>query len=1367
MNYTSHCLHHLFEEQVQRSPQATAIIFENTEFSYEALDRRANQFANRLRSEGVGPGTLVGLHLERSVEMVVAVLGVLKAGACNVLLDTNLPEKRLKHLINQSAVPLIVSGRLQSNQLQGEPIIIDGKALLQFIEKEDDGPVATKSTSEDAAYIAFTSGSTGEPKGVIIPHRAVARCLVWAEEVFHFNKNDRFVLNFFRAPEELFFPLLTGSTVILSPPGAERDPSLLIETIEKHKITVLGMTPSLLNALLNHPQVSECKSLRHVYCAGEILTSDIQQRFFSHLSAKLYNAYGLAEAPYTSIWQCRPDDDRKIVPVGYPLDVSLKVLNEALEPVEPSEVGEIFIGGAGLTLGYLNQPTITASRFETIDGNNYYRTGDQAIQGPDLELILLGRTDLQVQIGGIRTELGEIESALRNFSIVQEAAVTWAENRLVAYLQVESENKVNKDDLKAFLQTSLPSYLIPSAFFIIDKMPLTMTGKINRNDLSTMKGHGIHDLRVSGYATNKSPVVSPELYQRLTESWPKNVREYPREKSVNDVFANVVLRHPNRIAVAFENNHFTYQEIADRSEKLAAVLHTNGIGPGKRVGVCLERSPEIIICMLAVLRSGAAYVPLSPSDPPARLRQLVENAETSVVLSHKPCFNRLRKAGLEPQLIEELEQKDIASADITFPQVSPLDPAYLMYTSGTTGSPKGSLISHRGIVRLVKNTDYVDLSSEHTFLQLASPTFDAATFEIWGPLLNGGKLALIPSQVPSLRDIGDAIIEHGVTTLWLTAGLFHTVVDEAVDILKPLDQLLTGGDTVSPTHIVRCRRTHPHLTIINGYGPTENTTFSCCYTIPIDPSDKQPVPIGRPIANSEAYILDSNLEPVSPGTTGELYLGGDGLSLGYWKLPELNQQVFIPHPFASESGVKLYKSGDLARYQKDGIIEFLGRKDAQVKIRGFRIELEEIESVLKLCPSIQQCCAFVVDKKVRSVSVAFKRQTDTNEFRLEKVKAYLRERLPQYMQPENWLEVNVLPLTRNGKVDRLELSKMLSANHPNEQVESVPPETETEKNLLQIWSRLFHFDSINCAQDFFDLGGNSLLAMHLSSEIERHFNQRIAPAAIFQHPTIRALGHLLEGRSPEEKTTLVTLRKGGSRLPLYVFHGWGGEVFAQVNFVQNFPEDIPVYGIQAVEHSGESERLQSFEEMADRYAQDILAQQPEGPFFLSGFSLGGMIAFETARQLSLRGHEIGRLFVFDTQTYNLPRHVHWRAQIPYLFSRIRYHLSRVRRMPYAEVLDYLAGRKKAAFHRLGLTQKEQNIHEVPHDSDYYSILNDQYTPKPCPIPVSVFVAAQNRVAMKKIWNYLSCGHATCIRVQSSHLEMFDDSELAKEIGKLL
>ncbi|MGZ4135813.1 MAG: amino acid adenylation domain-containing protein, partial [Tumebacillaceae bacterium] len=402
---------------------------------------------------------------------------------------------------------------------------------------------------------------------------------------------------------------------------------------------------------------------------------------------------------------------------------------------------------------------------------------------------------------------------------------------------------------------------------------------------------------------------------------------------IHTLFSEQARLTPERIAVEADGVAYRYEEVEWRANQLAHHLLKLGVQPHQMIGLCLNRSVEAVIAILAILKAGGAYVPLDPSYPQERLAWMVEDAQLRFLITQEE-----RVANLPPvPMTVCIERNDVWETEAVLPPQAVQnadDPAYLMYTSGSTGTPKGVLIPHRGVVRLVQNTDYVQISAEDVFLQFAPLSFDASIFELFGALLNGARVVVYPNEVGTIDDLLELVEATGVTILWLTAGVFHQVASGAVERLRSVRQLLAGGDVLSAAHVKKLLRQLPEMVVINGYGPTENTTFTCCYRVEHPEQIGQSVPIGRPIANTEIYVLDEQMQPVPFGEAGELYAGGAGLALGYWRREALTEERFV-HVNVNGLDLRLYKTGDQVRFLQDGNLEFLGRQDHQVKIRGF------------------------------------------------------------------------------------------------------------------------------------------------------------------------------------------------------------------------------------------------------------------------------------------------------------------------------------------------------------------------------------------------------------------------------------------------
>ncbi|MEG3936130.1 amino acid adenylation domain-containing protein [Microcoleus sp. B13-B4] len=734
-------------------------------------------------------------------------------------------------------------------------------------------------------------------------------------------------------------------------------------------------------------------------------------------------------------------------------------------------------------------------------------------------------------------------------------------------------------------------------------------------------------------------LTAAEQHQLLVE-WNNTQTDYPNNTCIHQLFEAQAEQTPNAVAAVFGSEQLTYQQLNYRANQLAHHLQGLGVGPEICVGICVERSLDILVGLLGILKAGAAYLPLDPAYPQERLTFMLEDAQVPVLLTQQRQVEKLPSHRAKVVCLDtDWEAIKPESQENPISSVTADNLAYVMYTSGSTGRPKGVSVIHRGVVRLVKEANYANLAAEEVFLQLAPISFDASTLEIWGSLLNGARLVIFPPHTPSLEELGQVIQQYQITTLWLTAGLFHLMVDERLEDLKPLRQLLAGGDVLSVPHVQKFLQKIGDCKLINGYGPTENTTFTCCYPITEPDQLGNSVPIGRPITNTQVYLLDSYLQPVPIGVPGELYIGGDGLARGYLNRPDLTEEKFIPNPFPRSKGAKeeqslnperLYKTGDLAHYLPDGNIEFLGRIDNQVKIRGFRIELGEIESTLSQYPAVRQCAVIAridtdSDKRLVAYIVADQQQKPTTD----ELRRFLKQKLPDYMVPSAFVFPDALPLTPNGKIDRRALP---APDRLKQEPAStfVPPSDDLEIQLTKIWENVLGKKPIGVKDNFFDLGGHSLLAVRLFAQIEKTFGKNLPLATLFQAPNIEELANILRQKGWSVPwQTLVAIQPGGSKPPLFCIHPVGGNVLCYRDLAHYLGQEQPVYGLQAVGLDGKQAPYKRVEDMAAHYLREIRAFQPQGSYLLAGHSGAGMVAFEIAQQLVAGGQKVAVLALLD------------------------------------------------------------------------------------------------------------------------------------------
>ena len=623
---------------------------------------------------------------------------------------------------------------------------------------------------------------------------------------------------------------------------------------------------------------------------------------------------------------------------------------------------------------------------------------------------------------------------------------------------------------------------------------------------------------LEGIAAN--PAATPGELEMLTADerrqllfgWGGRRTDYPRDRCIHELFEAEAERAPNTTAVSFGGRELTYAELNRRANQLANYLRATGVGAEVPVGLCVERSAELVVGLLGILKAGGFYVPFDPHHPAEVLTFMFEDSAVPVLLTQESVLDALPMHASHVVCLDA-DWDEIAAAGDEQPasETTPDNLAYVIYTSGSTGRPKGVAVTHRGVVRLVRGTDYAAFGPGEVFLQLAPVSFDASTFEIWGALLNGARLAVMPPGAPSLEELGRAVAAQGVTTLWLTAGLFHLMADTQLDGLLGLRQLLAGGDVLSPQHVNRVLAAAPGaFTLVNGYGPSENTTFTCCYRMPAGGTVGTNVPVGTPIPNTQVFILDRELRPVPAGVAGELYVGGDGLARGYFGRPALTGEKFVPHPFSTEPGARLYRTGDRARFLPDGRVEFLGRFDRQLKVRGFRVEPGEVEAALAAHRAVREALVEAhADPRGDKRLVAYLVAEPGAELSAEELRAHLRRKLPEYMMPSAFVTLERMPLTPNGKVDRGALPGPDAARQDAAEGYT-PPRDETEEALAAIWAEVLGVERVGVDENFFEAGGHSLLATQVVVRVREVFGTDVPLRLMFELPTVAQLAAALK-----------------------------------------------------------------------------------------------------------------------------------------------------------------------------------------------------------------------------------------------------------------
>jgi amino acid adenylation domain-containing protein len=803
---------------------------------------------------------------------------------------------------------------------------------------------------------------------------------------------------------------------------------------------------------------------------------------------------------------------------------------------------------------------------------------------------------------------------------------------------------------------------------------------------------------------------------------------YPRNQTVHALFEDQARRTPRAVAVEYEGRRLTYAALNERADTIAALLRRHGACGNVLVGLCIERSLDLPASVLGTLKSGAAYLPLDPAFPSERLAVMIEDSKVSIILTQHKLLDRLPPSNTRVLCVDDPVAVGEA-LDSSPPTVGqPEDLAYVLFTSGSTGRPKGVQVPHRALVNFLWSMKHEPgIGSDDVLMAVTTLSFDIAGLELLLPLIVGAKVVIASREVamdgPRLADL---LGRCGVTIMQATPTTWRMLIDSGWRGSSRF-KVLCGGealdDDLAEKLLTRCGE------LWNMYGPTETTVWST--TTRVSPGET--ITIGRPIANTTIHILDARMEPVPVGVAGELYIGGDGVARGYLNRPDLTRERFVASPFHS-TAARLYKTGDLARLLADGRIEFLGRGDTQVKIRGYRIELGEIEAALARLSGVAEAAVTAREdapgQKRLVAYVAARRPDDTS---VAALKAALRLQLPDYMIPATIIVLDRLPLTPNGKIDRKALPPPDALDSPLDETYEAP-QGETEEKLARAMAALLRVPRVGRADSFFDLGGHSILALAFFNAIEREFGRRLSLATLFQAPTVKEIAAIIGTRdaSRTEWASLVPIQTQGTKPRFFCVHGAGGNVLLYRELARHLGTDYPFYGLQSQGLDGKTPFLTTIEEMAEQYVHEIRSVQPEGPYSLGGYCLGGTVAYEMAQQLRDAGEEVRLLVLLDT--YNFHRMKQPDA-VGLIRQKLMFHIGNVTRMSVADWPSYLRSKLRVArdgewaslwtralremlpFQPRGAAREQPAATSVPEAND---LAANAYRPKPYTGRVTVF-----------------------------------------------
>ncbi len=878
------------------------------------------------------------------------------------------------------------------------------------------------------------------------------------------------------------------------------------------------------------------------------------------------------------------------------------------------------------------------------------------------------------------------------------------------------------------------------------------TNLFKRSRIERMAGHFLELakslMKDSGQKVRKIQLLTEKEKNLILGEWNATTVEFPKDKCIHELFEEQVIKTPNSVAISDDQRKVTYAELNEKANKLANHLHHAGALEGSLVSICIERGTDLLVALLAVQKAGCTYIPLDPIYPKDRLALILEDGNPVIMLTEKKLLESLPETTAKNIFIEDQEAYQNESGENTDYALTPDTVAYLIYTSGSTGKPKGVQIQHRALVNFISSmAKKPGIQPTDIMLAVTTISFDIAGLELYLPILYGATI-VIASQETSMNPelLIQRIEDSKATVLQATPVTFRMLNSAEWSGSKSL-KILCGGEAMPKELaydlIKKCSE------LWNMYGPTETTVWSTVEKVEIDENDKTGyVNLGKPIDNTFIYVLNSEFQPVPIGYPGELFIGGDGLAKGYFNLPDMTKEKFLPDPFSDRPGARMYRTGDLVQQTEEGKLEFLNRVDSQVKIRGFRIELGEIESALAQFVTTGDNVVIVRedtpgDKKI----VAYIIKKENQETDIAELRQFLKTKIPDYMIPSAFVFIDHFPLTPNGKIDRKVLpSPQESA--PLQAKTYVEPQTDMERKLAAIWSDVLKIKQIGTDEDFFAIGGHSMIAVTLMVKIEKELGVRLPLAILFDHSNIHDMAELLDKRvEPINWGSLVPIRSKGSKRPLYLVHGAGLNLLLYTTIVSHLDPDQPVFGLQAKGLDGLDEPLYTIEEIAAYYNSEILAVDKSGSYALAGFSMGGQLAYEMARQLVEAGKKVSFLGVFDTVSENasdmdIPFMKRYYLRTDRLFHQIAWIISTFLKMPKDKKSEFVSAKWRSLKQKItkddykikpeGVSLGKQSelpkyLHKV-HRANYIAL--EKYILPPYPGKLHLFRALDQKFYIK-------------------------------------
>ena len=841
-------------------------------------------------------------------------------------------------------------------------------------------------------------------------------------------------------------------------------------------------------------------------------------------------------------------------------------------------------------------------------------------------------------------------------------------------------------------------------------------------------------------------------------------RSFQQHLCVHELIAAQAEATPDAIALEASGRRFTYSQLNASANQLARFLRAKGVGPEVLVGLCLKRSPELIVAMLGILKAGGAYLPLDPNNPAERQAFELRDSGAEILVTTEALAKTLPVDG-----------RTVVRYDSDWPQIAPGiraniepaprpgDPAYVIYTSGSTGTPKGVVVTHAGLTNYLSwAVKEYGKAAQRSSLLHSSISFDLTVTALYTPLLVGGRVEVLPDEA-GVEEVMHTLRQPGVHGLVKITPAHLELLSRqlrAEEAAGKVELFVIGGENLLSESLRFWREVSPSTRLINEYGPTETVVGCCVYEVQAGDPFTGSVPIGKAIDNTQLHVLDEQLKPMPAGVTGELYIGGAGVARGYLNRPELTRERFLSDPFSTQPGARMYKTGDMARFREDGTLEYLGRVDNQVKIRGYRVELNEVEAVVASHASVRQCVAVArEDVPGRKQLVGYVVLRDGQAITSKELREFLRRKLPEYMVPTHYVFLDAFPLTQNGKVDR----RALPAPHKTvSRVEFIPPRNASESKLAAIWTELLGVSPVSVTDNFLDLGGDSLLVATLLVRIEQLFDKQLSMATLFQAPTVRQLAVMLEN-PVGSASQVIPVQPAGSLPPFFcigagpLFRPLALRLGADRPFLSLMPTLLPLEQLYAANQ---------LEQIATHMVKSVLDTQKAGPYYIGGWSASGVVAYEVARQLMENGHEVALLAMFDTANPTFQRSAAKATWLDSRVQKIRYWLAELGQLKLKDAPAYLADKLKELDRRIGSAGLQvrhrirQSLPSAPAESpeEIIALAVRSYRPLPYSGRVVYFKAAErpsgHRWDLSHGWRDIVAGEFQVHEVPGDHRSIF-------------